>query len=47
MGERSRLTGAVLGDRALVGADNELVAGARVWTGAVIPDAALRFSSDG
>jgi mannose-1-phosphate guanylyltransferase len=37
---------AVLGDGAVVGTRNELRAGARVWVGAVIPDAAIRFSTD-
>lgn len=46
VGERTRLTGVVVGDRARVGAGNELTAGARVWTGATLPDRALRFSSD-
>jgi mannose-1-phosphate guanylyltransferase len=46
VGERTRLTGAVVGDDALIGADNELITGARVWTGAVIPDGAIRFSAD-
>jgi mannose-1-phosphate guanylyltransferase len=46
VGERSRLAGVVVGDGGLVGADNELTTGARVWTDAVIPDAAIRFSPD-
>jgi mannose-1-phosphate guanylyltransferase len=46
VGERTVLDGAVLGDRCEVGADNELLGGARVWCEAVIPDAAIRFSSD-
>ncbi|MFC7310497.1 sugar phosphate nucleotidyltransferase [Streptomyces monticola] len=46
IGLRTRLQGAVIGDGARVGADNELRAGARVWCEAVLPDAALRFSSD-
>jgi mannose-1-phosphate guanylyltransferase len=46
VGERTLLVGAVLGDRAVVGADNELLTGARVWTDAVLPDASVRFSSD-
>jgi mannose-1-phosphate guanylyltransferase len=44
VGERSVLRDAVLGDRALVGADNELSGGARVWADAVLPDATIRFS---
>ena len=46
IGSRTVLAGAVIGDGARVGADNELRHGARVWCGAVIPDAAIRFSSD-
>ncbi|MFI8005690.1 sugar phosphate nucleotidyltransferase [Streptomyces sp. NPDC086010] len=46
IGSRSILTGAVIGDGAQVGADNELRDGIRVWCGAVLPDAAVRFSSD-
>jgi len=46
VGERSRLTGAVVGDGALVGADNELITGARVWTDAVVLDGTIRFSPD-
>jgi mannose-1-phosphate guanylyltransferase len=36
----------VVGDDALIGADNELITGARVWTEAIVPDGALRFSPD-
>jgi mannose-1-phosphate guanylyltransferase len=39
-------TDAVVGDGAHVGARNELLAGARVWTGVTLPDCAVRFSSD-
>lgn len=46
IGSRTVLTGAVIGDGARVGADNELRDGIRVWCGAVLPDAAVRFSSD-
>ncbi|MFF3565962.1 sugar phosphate nucleotidyltransferase [Streptomyces sp. NPDC002574] len=46
IGERTVLDTAVIGDAARIGADNELRYGARVWCGAVIPDGALRFSSD-
>lgn len=46
IGSRSVLVGAVIGDGARVGADNELRDGIRVWCGAVLPDASLRFSSD-
>ncbi|NBE51014.1 sugar phosphate nucleotidyltransferase [Streptomyces boluensis] len=46
VGSRARVCDAVIGDGARVGADNELRAGVRVWCGAELPDAALRFSSD-
>ncbi|MFE4455251.1 sugar phosphate nucleotidyltransferase [Streptomyces sp. NPDC056796] len=46
IGSRSVLTGAVVGDGARVGADNELRDGIRIWCGAVLPDASVRFSSD-
>ncbi|MFC6898063.1 NDP-sugar synthase [Nonomuraea dietziae] len=37
---------AVIGDGATVGAGNELKAGARVWPGVILPECAVRFSSD-
>ena len=40
------LDGAVIGDGAHVGADNELRDGIRIWCDARIPDAAVRFSAD-
>jgi mannose-1-phosphate guanylyltransferase len=43
---RCVLDSVVVGDGARVGALNELRAGARVWVDAVIPEAAIRFSSD-
>lgn len=46
VGAGARLDGVVVGDAAEVGARNELVAGARVWCDARIPDGAVRFSSD-
>ncbi|MBP2403214.1 sugar phosphate nucleotidyltransferase [Streptomyces syringium] len=46
VGARTVLTGAVIGDGARIGADNELRDGVRVWCGAVLPDGAVRFSSD-
>ncbi|MET9641989.1 NDP-sugar synthase [Streptomyces syringium] len=46
VGARTVLTGAVIGDGAHIGADNELRDGVRVWCGAVLPDGAVRFSSD-
>jgi len=46
IGARTVLEGAVIGDGAVVGTDNELRSGVRIWCGAVIPDGAVRFSSD-
>ncbi len=46
IGARTLLDGAVVGDEAVVGAGNELRSGLRVWCGAALPDAAVRFSSD-
>ncbi|WP_030773141.1 nucleotidyltransferase family protein [Streptomyces sp. NRRL F-2664] len=46
VGARTVLDGTVVGDGAAVGADNELRAGARVWCGAELPAAAIRFSPD-
>ncbi|MFD9500244.1 sugar phosphate nucleotidyltransferase [Streptomyces sp. NPDC060035] len=46
IGSRTVLAGAVIGDGAQVGADNELRDGVRIWCGAVLPDASVRFSSD-
>lgn len=46
IGTRTLLTGVVVGDGARIGADNELHPGARVWCGARIPPAAIRFSPD-
>ncbi|MCZ4122837.1 NDP-sugar synthase [Streptomyces sp. H39-S7] len=46
IGARTVLDGAVIGDGATVGADNELLHGARVWCSARIPAASIRFSSD-
>ncbi|WP_406189698.1 NDP-sugar synthase [Streptomyces anulatus] len=46
IGDRTVLTGAVIGDGAQVGADNELRDGIRIWCGAILPDASVRFSSD-
>ncbi|MEU1876783.1 NDP-sugar synthase [Streptosporangium sp. NPDC020072] len=36
----------VVGDGAVVGPGNELLAGSRVWPGVVLPECAIRFSSD-
>ncbi|MFH9423851.1 sugar phosphate nucleotidyltransferase [Streptomyces sp. NPDC017529] len=46
IGARTVLEGAVIGDGARIGADNELRDGIRVWCGAEIPAASVRFSSD-
>ncbi|MET7645706.1 NDP-sugar synthase [Streptomyces sp. NPDC005426] len=46
IGSRTVLAGAVVGDGAKVGADNELRDGVRIWCGAHLPAASVRFSSD-
>ncbi|MGC4947623.1 sugar phosphate nucleotidyltransferase [Streptomyces sp. DT224] len=46
IGGRTVLAGAVVGDGAEVGADNELREGVRIWCGARLPEASVRFSSD-
>ncbi|GAA3231926.1 hypothetical protein GCM10020256_46930 [Streptomyces thermocoprophilus] len=46
VGERTVLSGTVIGDGAVVGADNELREGARIWCDAHIPAGAVRFSPD-
>ncbi len=46
VGTRSVLADTVIGDGAVIGADNELRSGARIWCDAQIPPASLRFSSD-
>lgn len=46
VGRRTILTGAVIGDGASVGPDNELREGTRIWCDAHIPAGAVRFSSD-
>jgi mannose-1-phosphate guanylyltransferase len=40
------LDGCVVGDGAVVGAGNELRDGARIWCDTLLPDSAIRFSSD-
>ncbi|GGM87223.1 GDP-mannose pyrophosphorylase [Thermopolyspora flexuosa] len=40
------LSDVVVGDNAVVGARNELLAGARLWPGVVLPESSVRFSSD-
>ncbi|AKA04216.1 MULTISPECIES: sugar phosphate nucleotidyltransferase [Streptomyces] len=46
IGARTVLDGAVIGDGAVVGPDNELRDGIRIWCGADIPAGSVRFSSD-
>ncbi|MCI0686995.1 MAG: NDP-sugar synthase [Sporichthyaceae bacterium] len=46
IGRGSVLDEAVVGTGAVIGAGNELRSGVRVWTGAVLADRAIRFSSD-
>lgn len=46
VGAGTVLRGVVLGDGAVVGAGCELVQGARVWPGVVLPDGGVRFSPD-
>jgi mannose-1-phosphate guanylyltransferase len=46
VGAGTVLDGVVVGDGALIGERNELLGGVRIWCGAVIPDGAVRFSSD-
>jgi len=45
-GQGCVLDGAVIRDGATVGAHDELLDGARVWTDGVLADLAIRFSSD-
>lgn len=46
VGAGAVVRGAVLGDEARVGASCELIDGARVWPGVILPDGGLRFSPD-
>jgi mannose-1-phosphate guanylyltransferase len=46
VGAGSRLRDSVVGTGAQLGARNELLGGARVWPGVVLPDVAVRFSTD-
>jgi mannose-1-phosphate guanylyltransferase len=46
VGARTIVRDAVIGDRAMIGADVELIGGARVWPDVTIADGAVRFSSD-
>ncbi|MEV0678253.1 NDP-sugar synthase [Actinosynnema sp. NPDC050436] len=42
----SVVSDAVIGDNAVIGARCELIGGARVWPGVVLPEAGVRFSTD-
>jgi mannose-1-phosphate guanylyltransferase len=44
IGTHCSIHNAVIGEGARIGASNELAAGIRIWTDAIIPDAAIRFS---
>lgn len=44
IGRRAKLNGVIVGEGATVGEANELANGIRIWTDAVIPDHAIRFS---
>jgi mannose-1-phosphate guanylyltransferase len=46
VGARTHLVGVMVGDRAVVGDDNELLTGARVWADVTLPHLSVRFSSD-
>jgi mannose-1-phosphate guanylyltransferase len=46
IGPRALIRDAVIGDGAAIGARCELLSGARVWPGVVIPDCGIRYSSD-
>jgi mannose-1-phosphate guanylyltransferase len=44
IGAKARLDNVVVGEAAQIGAGNELANGIRIWTDAVLPDAAIRFT---
>jgi mannose-1-phosphate guanylyltransferase len=44
IGPQCTVVDAVIGEEARIGASNELSSGIRIWTDAIIPDAAIRFS---
>ena len=46
IGRRALVRDTVIGDNARIGADCELLRGARVWPGIEIPDGGIRFSTD-
>ena len=46
IGPRALIRDGVIGDGADIGARCELLRGARVWPGVVLPDCGIRYSSD-
>jgi mannose-1-phosphate guanylyltransferase len=46
IGPRALIRDGVVGDGAVIGARCELLRGARVWPGVLIPDCGIRYSSD-
>ena len=46
IGHRALIRDGVIGDGADIGARCELLRGARVWPGVVIPDGGIRYSTD-
>jgi mannose-1-phosphate guanylyltransferase len=46
IGPRALIRDGVVGDGADIGARCELLRGARVWPGILIPDCGIRYSSD-
>ena len=46
IGHRALIRDGVIGDGAVIGARCELLRGARVWPGVVIPDGGIRYSTD-
>jgi mannose-1-phosphate guanylyltransferase len=46
IGAGTILEGVLIGDGAVVGGRNELLSGVRIWCDALVPDGAVRFSSD-
>ena len=46
IGPRALIRDGVIGDGADIGARCELLRGARVWPGIIIPDGGIRYSTD-
>jgi len=46
IGPRALIRDGIIGDGADIGARCELLRGARVWPGVLIPDCGIRYSSD-